>query len=140
MRRNLHAVSERPLSNRAALKTFGSLAGFLAFFLLGLGGYLIEDQFANPVQANGATLLFAALAISAALILLYGLLYEAARSRFRSGPRSSRTARPKPEITVMPRRDTLCLTLPQEKPFFYGRYVDRARIRSSAQARGIAGK
>ena len=134
-----HPVSGRALSSRGELlRTFGSLAGFVAFLLLALGGYLVEDQLANPVQAHEATLLFAALAISASLILLYGLLYEAARNRFRSTPRSSRAARPKAEITVIPRRDTLRLPLPQEKPFFYD--VDRARIRPSAQARGMAGK
>jgi hypothetical protein len=141
--RHLHPVRGKSLSSRGGLlKTFGSLAGFLAFVLLAIGGYLVKDQVANPVQAHAATLLFAALAISAALILLYGLLYGAARNRFRATARTSRASGSPAEIIGMTRSHTLQWHALRDTSSFQGRYIDHARIRLSLspQARGIAGK
>jgi hypothetical protein len=52
----------------------------VALALLTVGGYLVEEQFANPVQDQSAALLFAALLIATAT-LLYFLLHSSRRLR-----------------------------------------------------------
>jgi hypothetical protein len=47
----------------------------LAFSLLALGGYGMEEQFANPLQAQPAGLLVSASLIATAVTLLYLLLH-----------------------------------------------------------------
>jgi hypothetical protein len=86
-----------------AVRTFGSLAIFAAFVMLSSGGYLIAEQFANPIEAGSATLLFAALMIATGLTLACPLLVATRRMRFTSegkrpypsGPRNGR------EITLV---------------------------------------
>ena len=57
------------------LNTFGGIGFCLASSLLAVGAYLIQQQFANPVQAQSAELVFSALLIATAVTLLYCLLY-----------------------------------------------------------------
>ena len=65
------------------LNTFAGIGFCLAFSLLAGGGYLIEQQFANPVQAQSAELLFSALLIATAATLFYCLLHPSRKRRRR---------------------------------------------------------
>ena len=56
------------------LKTFAGIGYCLAFSLLALGGYGMEEQFANPLEAHPAGLLVSASLIATAVTLLYLLL------------------------------------------------------------------
>jgi hypothetical protein len=72
--------SRRSLAARGqVLSTFAGPAFCVAITLLTLGGYLVEQQFANPVQDQSAALLFAALLIATATTLLYFLLHSSRR-------------------------------------------------------------
>jgi hypothetical protein len=127
---NHHERSARSLSSRGGLiRTFGSLAAFAAFALLGLGGYLIGEQIRNPVQAQAVTTIFAALVISCGLVLLYGLFYEIARRQFPTARRSRPAAEPDHRIIVIPRSHTLEWNSESKDLSFHGRYIDQARIR-----------
>ncbi|MCU1240853.1 MAG: hypothetical protein JWO71_1579 [Candidatus Acidoferrum typicum] len=73
----LRLGSQRSLSARGQrLNTFGGIGFSLAFSLLALGGYLIEQQFANPIDAQSLALPVAALLIATAIALLYCLLHS----------------------------------------------------------------
>ena len=73
-----HALSARPSKSlvvRGGLaRTFGGLVGFLIVTLLSGGIYIIEDAFANPLEAGGAALISAAFIITLAAILLFYLI------------------------------------------------------------------
>src|SRR6266850_4803268 len=58
------------------LKTFAGIGYCLAFSLLALGGYGMEEQFANPLEAHSVGLLFSASLIATAVTLLYLLLHS----------------------------------------------------------------
>jgi TRAP-type C4-dicarboxylate transport system permease small subunit len=74
--------SRRSLAARGQfLNTFAGLAFCIAFLLLAMGGYLIEELFENPIQDQSAGLLFAALLIATATTLLYFLLHSSRRLR-----------------------------------------------------------
>jgi hypothetical protein len=124
MRLSLWRGSHRSLSARGQfLKTFAGLGYCLAFSLLALGGYGMKEQFANPLDAHPAGLLFSALLIATGVTLLYLLLHpskqmgapwpapisweeESAIVRFATSSEESRKAIPP-----------------------HGRYVDRAFVR-----------
>jgi hypothetical protein len=126
MRFSLWPRPGRSLSARGHfLKTFAGIGYCLAFSLLALGGYGMEEQFANPLEAHSAGLLFSASLIATAAILLYLLLHsfrqiadpiapwppiyceeESAIGRFGTSSEENRKA------------------IPQ-----HGRYVDRAFVR-----------
>src|SRR5258708_32785797 len=75
MRFSLWPGPGRSLSARGHfLKTFAGIGYCLAFSLLALGGYGMEEQFANPLEAHPAGLLVSASLIATAVILLYLLL------------------------------------------------------------------
>lgn len=64
----------KPLVVRAGLgRTFGSLIAFLALTLLAFGGYLLEDEFAHPVEAHPAALITGAFTIALSLLLFFYL-------------------------------------------------------------------
>ena len=118
--------SPRSLSARGqCLNTFAGIGFFLVFSLLALGGYLIEQEFANPMEAQSVGLLFAALLIATAVTLLYCLLHP---SRKHHGIAAlSATGSWEQKSVVVARsasRTRLSTDLPQR-----GRYVDHARIR-----------
>jgi hypothetical protein len=75
----LHRASgvhpRKPLVVRGGLvRTFGSLAGFLAVTFLCGGLYILEDAFANPLDAGAAALVSAAFIITLAAMLLFYLI------------------------------------------------------------------
>src|SRR3981189_2788556 len=75
MRLSLWGDSRRLLSARGHfLKTFSGIGYCFAFSLLALGGYGMEQQFANPLEAHPAGLLVSASLIASAVVLLYLLL------------------------------------------------------------------
>jgi hypothetical protein len=62
-------------------RTFGSLAAFLAFLLLILGIYLLEDIFANPLTAQPSALLAAGFLLGLDAVLFYFLIKPDKRIR-----------------------------------------------------------
>jgi len=77
MRFSLWPGPGRSLSARGHfLKTFAGIGYCLAFSLLALGGYGMEEQFANPLEAHSVGLLFSASLIATAVTLLYLLLHS----------------------------------------------------------------
>ena|SRR5258708_1808758 len=80
MQLSLWPGSGQSLSARGHfLKTFAGIGYCLAFSLLALGGYGMEEQFANPLEAHPAGLLVSASLIATAVILLYLLLNPSRR-------------------------------------------------------------
>lgn len=149
MRGNLFAFSPEPGSRRSLsargqfLNTFAGLGFCLAFSLLGLGSYLIEQEFENPVNAQSIGLLFAALLIATAITLLYCLLHPSrkARRRLPVWPAGASWER---RMVVVARSSTGTQMKHRNEPHWHCRYVDRTCIRiqreSGTHARGIAGK
>ena len=136
--------SRRSLSARGqVLNTFAGFGFCVAFSLLALGGYLIEQQFENPVAAQSMGLLFAALLVATAITLLYCLLHPSRKSRRRVAvwPAGASWER---RTVVVARSSTGTRTKHRSDLPWHSRYVDRTRIRiqreSGTHARGIAGK
>jgi hypothetical protein len=118
----------RSLSARGQfLNAFAGIVYCLAFSLLALGGYGIEEQFANPVQAQAAGLLFSALLIATAVTLLYCLLHPCKKM----GPSSGLL----PAIASWSEKGAAIVrsaagSQENRKPMpLHGRYVDRALVR-----------
>ena len=80
-----HASSVRPpksLVVRGGLvRTFGSLASFLVVIFLCGGLYILEDAFANPLDAGAAAVISAAFIITLAAMLLFFLIKPGKRPR-----------------------------------------------------------
>jgi hypothetical protein len=136
--------SRRSLSARGQfLNTFAGLGFSVAFSLLALGGYLIEQQFENPVAAQSVGLLFAALLIATAITLLYCLLHPSRKSR-RRVPVWPAGASWEQRTVVVARSNTGTRTKHRGDLPLHGRYVDRTRIliqrQAGIHARGMAGK
>jgi uncharacterized membrane protein YbhN (UPF0104 family) len=134
--------SRRSLSARGHfLNTFAGIGFSLAFSLLALGSYLIEQEFENPVAAQSAGLLFAALLIATAATLLYCLLHP---SRKRPRPCAVWPAGTSREQKTVARCKTATRAKQHSDLPLHGRYVDRTRIlirrQAGIHARGIAGK
>jgi uncharacterized membrane protein YbhN (UPF0104 family) len=76
--------SRRSLAARGQfLNTFAGITFCVSFSLLALGGYLLEEQFQNPLQAQSIALLLAALLIATATTFLFCLLHSSRRLRHR---------------------------------------------------------
>ena len=122
---NSHERLSKPLVVRGGLgRTFGSLIGFLALTLLAWGGYLLEDEFAHPVEAHPAALITAAFAIALSFLLLF-YLFKPRRARNTRRQRNSSDARRRVSATqhLASRRET-------RGDLVYQRiYVDHSRIR-----------
>lgn len=120
--------SQRSLSARGQrLNTFAGIGFSLAFSLLALGGYLIDQQFANPLEAQSVAMPVAALLIATAIALLYCLLHSSRKLQHKiptwTAAAVSLEVRNVAIARAAPRtRQTADMLLP-------GRYVDRARIR-----------
>ena len=136
--------SRRSLSARGHfLNTFAGIGFGLAFSLLALGSYLIEQEFENPVAAQSAGLLFAAMLIATAVTLLYCLLHPSRKPPRRCAVWPAGTSRE--EKTVVVARCDAATRMKQRSDLpLHGRYVDRTRIliqrQAGIHARGIAGK
>ncbi|HEV1994552.1 MAG TPA: hypothetical protein VGR03_09485 [Candidatus Acidoferrum sp.] len=80
-----HASSARPprsLVVRGGLvRTFGGLASFLVLIFLCGGLYILEDAFANPLDAGTAAVISAAFIITLAAMLLFFLIKPGERPR-----------------------------------------------------------
>jgi uncharacterized membrane protein YbhN (UPF0104 family) len=122
-------VSRRSLAARGQfLNTFAGLAFCVALALLTLGGYLVEQQFANPVQDQSTALLFAALLIATATTLLYFLLHSSRRLRHRVSVASvPRLWEENP--LVVARGNTGARSQDGAEVSSHGRFVDRTVIR-----------
>ena len=72
----------KPLAVRAGLaRTFGGLAGFVVVTFLCVGLYILEDAFANPLNAGAAAVICAAFIIALAAMLLFYLIKPRNRPR-----------------------------------------------------------
>lgn len=120
------AGSPRSLSARGqCLNTFAGIGFFLVLSLLALGAYLIEQEFANPMEAQSVGLLLAALLIATAITLLYCLLHPSRKSHRDIAALPAIVSR---EKNVAMARSASRTRLVADMPL-RGRYVDRARIR-----------
>ena len=119
---------QRSLSARGQLlHTFAGLGLCLALSLLALGGFLIEEEFRDPVAASSVGLVLASLLIATAITLLYCILRPSKKLR----PRASEPPHVmswEPKTMVIARATTgirignsRCLPL-------HARYVDHARV------------
>jgi hypothetical protein len=73
--RSLSERASKSLAVRAGLtRTFGSLAGFVVVTLLCWGLYILDDAFANPLDAGAAAVISAAFIITLAAMLLFFLI------------------------------------------------------------------
>jgi hypothetical protein len=111
------------------LRAFGGQAIFVALALLGSGSYMLGEQFADPVQAYEAGLLFAAVLIAAAVSLLYCLLHPARRTRHLIIIRPKPMSPWKERGLASTQRRALAWHENSEDPSPHHRYVDRTRIR-----------
>lgn len=118
--------STRSLSARGqCLNTFAGIGFCLVFSLFALGGYLIEQEFADPMEARSAGLLVAALLIATAVTLLYCLLHPSRKSRHAVAVWPATVARDQKNVWIA---RSASRTRQTDIPI-PGRYVDRARIR-----------
>jgi hypothetical protein len=108
------------------LKTFAGIGYCLAFSLLALGGYGMEEQLANPLEAHSAGLLFSASLIATAVTLLYLLLHPSRQMADSITPRPAPISRQEESAIVRfvwSSEEDWRATPP------HGRYVDRAFVR-----------
>lgn len=136
-----HALSHSQLGRRprpvvslaAPVKTFGSLLVWLALILLFTGGYILQQDLSNPLNADSSSLLFAAFFLAIAAILLFYLVYrrrtpwhntmQRMRPHRHAEVRESGIAEPLLPAAAPPRQVAACETTRHCR-----RYVDSARI------------
>jgi hypothetical protein len=118
----------RSLSARGQLiHTFAGLGFCLVFSLLALGSFIIEEEFRDPVAANPVGLLFAAVLIATAIILLYSFLHPSKNLGARTDAPAHRM--PSEPRTLAVARTTTGMRIgnPGSLPL-HARYVDHARV------------
>ena len=126
---SLGSGSRSSLTARGQLRNTFAGPGFcLGLSLLALGGYLIADQFENPLEAQSIGLLFAALLIATAITVLFCLLHPHRKSRHR-GSVWTATASWEEKTVLITRCGTERSNTHSDSGPLNGRYVDRARIR-----------
>lgn len=121
--------SRRSLAARGQfLNTFAGLGFCMAFSLLALGGYLIVQQFENPIQAQSVGLLLAAPLITAATTLFYCLLHSSRKLR-RHVPAWPVPASWEEKTNVVARRNRGARIEDGTRLPLHGPFVDRTVIR-----------
>jgi hypothetical protein len=109
-----------------AMRTFAGLTLFLTLGLLGLGLYLIADEFANPLASQSFALFVAACVLATAMILLYELIQLPRRIWRNPAECPTLPTRARRNSYIASRRAGLCSELRADLP--YQRcYVDRVR-------------
>ena len=127
MRLSRRSGSRRSLSSRGHfLKTFAGIGYCLAFSLLTLGGYGMEQQFANPLEAHPAGLLVSASLIATAVVLLYLLLNPSRQIADPIAPWPVSISREEGSAVV---RFATSSEENRKAILPHGRYVDRAFVR-----------
>jgi len=120
--------ARRSLSARGRfLNTFAGIGFCLAFSLLAGGGYLIEQQLANPVQEQSAELVFSALLIATAVTLFYCLLHPSRKRWHRVAAWPSAISWGEERAVVA--RSASCWRDNQKNLHAQNRYVDHALVR-----------
>jgi hypothetical protein len=120
--------ARRSLSARGHfLNTFAGIGFCLAFSLLAGGAYLIQQQFANPVEAQSAELVFSALLIATAVTLLYCLLHPSRKLWHRAAAWPSAISWGQEKAVVA--RAASRLGGNQKNLPMQSRYVDHALVR-----------
>ena|SRR5579859_675740 len=123
--------SHRPRRSLAArgqfLNTFAGLGFSVALsFLLG-GVYLIAEEFANPLGAQSAVLVLAALLITTSMTLFYCLLHPCRKSRRHAALLPAEISWEQ-KTAVVARFNTGTGKKDRNDPPVRGRYLDSARI------------
>jgi hypothetical protein len=133
MRSSALEVLDDPHSGHAliirgrAMRTFSSMAIFIALTLLALGVYIIREEFANPMAAQSVALLTAAFVLTTGLTLLLYLI-PPRTSGWR--PRSSRASSISLDWIVWASENPAPEPRGQRTDLPFQRwYVDPARIR-----------
>ena len=120
--------SRSSLTARGQLRNTFAGPGFcVGLSMLALGGYLIADQFQNPIEAQSVGLLFAALLIATAITLLFGLLHPSRNPRRRVSVWPA-AASQEEKMVLITRCSTRRSNGQTNGDPLLGRYVDRARI------------
>jgi hypothetical protein len=121
--------SRRSLAARGQfLNTFAGITFCVSFSLLALGGYLLEEQFQNPLQAQSIALLLAALLIATATTFLFCLLHPSRRLRHRvpAGPLPAYWEKKTVEVGTC---NTGARIADRSGQPLHGHFVDRTLIR-----------
>ncbi len=129
-----HPLAARPsrsLAVRGGLAhTFGSLAGFLVVSFLCWGIYILEDAFANPLDAGAAAIISAAFIIAVGVILLFYLLKPGMKPRAAPHVRATHlAAAPDRPYYIPPPRGTAHHADLRGNLSYQRFYVDPFRIR-----------
>jgi hypothetical protein len=109
-------------------RTFGSIAVFLALSFMCLGVYMIEEQFANPIEAQPTGLFAAAVTLAMGSVLLCYLL-RPRKNKWHHGLHR-RKALPAADRLAWNARRAAVNCCDDRKDLTYQRsYVDAVRIR-----------
>ena len=122
--------SPKSLVARGGLaRTFGGLAGFLVMILLCAGFYILQDAFADPLNAAGAAVICAAFIITLAAMLLYFLINPKKRLQETTHKHVVDSGTPTAKPLISPPADA-AREHPSRGNLAYQRfYVDHSRIR-----------
>jgi hypothetical protein len=128
-----HASSVRPpksLVVRGGLaRTFGGLAGFLVVIFLCGGLYILEDAFANPLNAGAAAVISAAFIITLAAMLLFFLVKPGKRLRTEGQDLSLDSATPPVRPFFGPGAGAVRQDNSRNNLAYQRFYVDHSRVR-----------
>ena len=130
IRRIPSVQSSKSLVFRGGLvHTLGSLARFIVVTFLCVGLYILEEAFANPLDAGAAAVITAAFIITLAATLLLFLLPPGKRIRMANPDRCTDSATPGFKPISKPVAGTVRHDQLQSNLSYQGFYVDHPRIR-----------
>jgi|1186.fasta_scaffold968694_1 hypothetical protein len=112
-----------------AIRIFGAQAVVLTLSLVLLGGYLIADEFKNPLSSQSVGLFVAAFILATAMTLLLELtqLFRGTRREVARNP--VRIQDPKVVARSMAHKFSMSGNLRPYLPYHRG-YIDRVRVRA----------